>query len=85
MALAGLFLVMAVSPSVDGSLSLICLQVAFPWSTLRDRGRGVSPHGAVILLGHRPSLCLHSNSTSSLRWNRAGVGFARRNLGVGSK
>lgn len=86
MALAGLFLVMAVSPSVDGSLSLICLHEVFPWSTLRDRGRGASPHGAVILLGHHPTLCLHSNFfTSSLRWNRAGVEFARRNLGVGSK
>lgn len=82
MALAGLFLVMAVFPSVDGSLSLICLHVASLW----DRGRGASPHGAVIRLDHRPTLCLHSNFfTPSLQWNRAGAGFAHRNLGVGRK
>lgn len=57
MALAGLFPVMTVFPSVDGSLFLICLHVAFLW----DRGQGACPHGAVIRLGHRSTLCLYSN------------------------
>lgn len=44
MALAGMFLVMAVFLSVDSALSLICLHAAFPWSSLREGRRGASTH-----------------------------------------